>query len=1078
VEFGILGPVEVRADGAPLSLGGPKPRALLAILLLHANEPVSRDRLIDGLWGERPPASAGHTLDDYVSRLRKAIGPDRIERRPPGYALHAAAEEIDVARFERLAAEGRAQLAAGEARAAATLRRALELWRGPALADVLYEPFASVEAARLEEQRLAVLEDRVEADLAVGRGAELVEELHALVREHPLRERLVGQLMVALYRAGRQTAALEVYRSMRRRLADELGLEPGPHLRELERAILEHAPALAPRRRALQRKRSRRRVYAVAVGVAAVAVGAAIGVVLGTGGTNSPPLALGLQDGVVGVPVGASRADRATALAGRAGAMATGADAVWVVESARGVARLDPRDGTVVDRIALGEGAGDVAAGAGAVWVSSTVGRTLRRIDPETGTVTQTVRLGVAQAGLAFADGALWVADATDAALLRLDPATGAVRDTVPLDSPPSGVAAGGGRVWVSSYEAGTVTAVDGRSGARVATVRVGEGPSALAVGPAEVWVTNNLDGTISRIAAGSGKVVATVATGSGPSAITLASGAVWVADEFSRDVVAIDPGTNAIVRRVGVGGRPVSLAAAGGRLWVGANAARDASHRGGTLTLLGFKPASIDPAVVGVNYPPPQFSGLGYDTLLTFRRAEGPGGLRIVPDLALALPTVGGAGSTYTFRVRPSIRYSDGRPLRPSDFRRALERLFAIGSPGAASYTTIVGAAACAARPAACDLARGVVANDAAGTITFRLVRPDPELPAKLALGFAAPVPPGTPLRDMGYRPFPGTGPYRIAHADARQTRFVRNPRFREWSHAAQPAGYPDAIVWRYDVPPAKQARAVDAGRADWTFQISPEDVRSIAIHKPARLHVSPALGLWFLRLDARTAPFDQTAVRRALNYAIDRRVVLRLAGGASLASPACQIVPPGLAGYRRYCPYRYDPARARSLVAASGTKGAAITLWAAPDHPQFEKDVLAYAARVLRSLGYRAELVVVSRRPAGRVHVEISTWFGGELGPSDFLSSFFACDAPYGHGWFCDPALDRLMERASQLEATDPDAAAAAWASADRRAVDLAASVPLVTPTEVEYVSGRVRNYQYHPIWGLLADQIWLSR
>jgi DNA-binding SARP family transcriptional activator len=251
VQFALLGPVAARDDGRELQLGGPKQRALLAILLLHANTVVSRDRLIEGVWGERPPPTADHTLDNYVSRLRKTLGDDRISRRPPGYVLHVHAHELDLERFRTLMETGRGQLARNEpTQAATTLRSALALWRGPALADVLYVPFASEEAQRLEDLRLSALENRIEADLELGSGAELVGELESLVRDHPFRERFLGQLMLALYSSGRQTEALSAFQNGRQRLAEELGLEPGPELHDLQRRILEHDETLRlPRRR-------------------------------------------------------------------------------------------------------------------------------------------------------------------------------------------------------------------------------------------------------------------------------------------------------------------------------------------------------------------------------------------------------------------------------------------------------------------------------------------------------------------------------------------------------------------------------------------------------------------------------------------------------------------------------------------------------------------------------------------------------------------------------------------------------------------------------------------------------------
>ena len=248
MEFGILGPLAVRTEHGEAALGGSKPRALLALLLLHPNEPVSAERLALGLWGEDAPAGAVKTVQVHVSRLRKALGDgEAVTTTPAGYVLRVRPGELDAERFEDLVADGRRALAAGQAEHAATLLRdALSLWRGPPLAELAFEPFAQAEIARLREQRLAALEARVEADLAAGRHAAVVGELQALVAEHPARERLAAQLMLALYRCGRQTDALEAYRRTRARLRDELGLEPGAALQGLQRQILQQSPALAP----------------------------------------------------------------------------------------------------------------------------------------------------------------------------------------------------------------------------------------------------------------------------------------------------------------------------------------------------------------------------------------------------------------------------------------------------------------------------------------------------------------------------------------------------------------------------------------------------------------------------------------------------------------------------------------------------------------------------------------------------------------------------------------------------------------------------------------------------------------
>ena len=247
LEFGILGPLEVRADGRTVQLGGARPRAVFAVLALHANQPVSAERLALALWGEDVPPTAVKTVQVYVARLRKALGdPDVLVTTPAGYRLRVRSGELDADRFERLVADGRQALTDGRAENAATqLREALQLWRGPPLAEVASAPFAPGEIARLEEQRLAALELRVEADLAAGRHAELVGELQQLTSQHPWRERLHGQLMLALYRSGRQADALEAYRHAREVLVDQLGIEPGAELHDLHEAILAHDPSIA-----------------------------------------------------------------------------------------------------------------------------------------------------------------------------------------------------------------------------------------------------------------------------------------------------------------------------------------------------------------------------------------------------------------------------------------------------------------------------------------------------------------------------------------------------------------------------------------------------------------------------------------------------------------------------------------------------------------------------------------------------------------------------------------------------------------------------------------------------------------
>src|SRR5947209_7339028 len=248
MEYRILGPLEVADEGEPVPLGRLKERLVLAVLLLHANDFVSRERLIDELWGESPPPTARKAVNVYVSQLRKALtrnGRDPIATEDGGYRIGVGADELDVAHMQHLLASARERAAAGELEAAVELlREALALWRGPTLAGLLLESRGRDEVAQLDELRLTALMDRIDCDLALGRHEDALGELQVLVGEHPLRERLRAQLMLALYRADRQAEALDAYQQAREVLVEELGVEPSPPLQRLQKGILAQEPAL------------------------------------------------------------------------------------------------------------------------------------------------------------------------------------------------------------------------------------------------------------------------------------------------------------------------------------------------------------------------------------------------------------------------------------------------------------------------------------------------------------------------------------------------------------------------------------------------------------------------------------------------------------------------------------------------------------------------------------------------------------------------------------------------------------------------------------------------------------------
>jgi YVTN family beta-propeller protein len=579
MEFRILGPIEASDAGRSVALGPAKQRALLAALLVHANEVVSTDRLIDELWGERPPAKAAKSIQVYVSQLRKAMGDGRLETSGHGYVLHVAPGALDSERFENLLAEGREALAAGEAsRAAGTLRAALALWRGPALSDVAYEPFTHAELGRLEELRLAAHEERIDADLALGRAAELVPELEGLVRTEPLRERLRGQLMIALYRSGRQADALEAYQDARRVLVDELGLEPSRPLQELERAILTQDSVLDPPghgRIVVRRARGRSGLLIVAgAAVLLTAAIAAATVELVRGGARAG-LASVAPDSVAVIDPSNDEIVRAIPVGARPTRIAVGEGGLWTANfTGRTLSRIDPKGGSVVSTIGTDATPTGLAAGEGSVWVADEFTGTVSRVDPGTNTIVDTIRVGGMPVAVAVGAGAVWIADAVGGVVIRLDPTTNA-RRTIRVGNGPADIAIGAGGVWVANAFDRTLSRLDPTTGAVVEpAIALRFEPAHVAAGQGAVWVTGTLADELARIDPATNAVAATIPAGDGPAGVALGDGAVWVADSLAGAVVRIDRRRDEVVRTIEVGASPDSVAVVGGTVWVTVHAA------------------------------------------------------------------------------------------------------------------------------------------------------------------------------------------------------------------------------------------------------------------------------------------------------------------------------------------------------------------------------------------------------------------------------------------------------------------------------------------------------------------------
>ena len=592
LEFGLLGLLEVVDDGRPVELPRGKERALLAVLLLHANEPISTDRIVEEIWGKQRPANAAKTVQVYVSRLRKGIGAEQLQTTPGGYALRVEPETLDVGRFERLAREGRGQLENHEpADAERLLSGALELWRGPALADFRFDTFAQSEARRLEELRNEVVADRVDARLAQGRADGVVAELEQVIEQNPLWERPRAQLMLALYRSGRQADALELYRRTRAQFAEELGLEPGAELQELERAILNHDPALAAPEPAAHRVFRRRRrggaVLLLVGGFLAVAAAVLAVVELTRGGSSRivsvPPNSLAAIDPKT------HRIVSATAVGSGPVGVAVGEGAVWVADAAdRTVSRVDPVTKQVTSTIGTGQTPSAVAAGDGAVWVANPVGDegTISRIEPQSNQVvgTTVTRRGQPDVfapptptALAIGAGRGWTNGNPRAILQRFSTRSGALARWVFVGRAHSvdGVAVGEGAAWVASSADDTVLRLDRTSGRVTATIRVaaaGErlaGPYGIAAGRGAVWVANSLANTVSRIDPTLRAVTATIRVGRRPTAVAVGEDAVWSLNRGDGTVSRIDTQTNAVTDTVHVGARLTGIAVGSGAVWV-----------------------------------------------------------------------------------------------------------------------------------------------------------------------------------------------------------------------------------------------------------------------------------------------------------------------------------------------------------------------------------------------------------------------------------------------------------------------------------------------------------------------------
>ena len=1046
VEFRILGPLEVAQDGQSLGLGGAQQRALLAVLLIHRGEVLSTDRLIDELWGEEAPQTAAKTVQGYISQLRKVLGEAAILTRGRGYLLAVGRDQVDVARFDTLVTEGRIALADGDAAGAdQRLCEALALWRGEPLAEFAYESFAQAEIARLEESRLSALEARIDAELALGEHSRLVGELEALVHQHPLRERLIGQLMLALYRSGRQAEALESYRIARSRLVEELGLDPGRDLQQLEGAILAQDRALdSPVRGsargppATARRRRGGLLIAAAGAVLLVAIAAAVVRLSGSGsvslrvGANSLAVIDPRSDKVVGsAPVGA-----------RPGAIAFGSGSLWVANMEdQTVSRVDPATlqptrVLTVDGVPTG-----IAASRHAVWVvesdpgASTV--SVNRLDPEFDAVGPTVRIGNVVPGgpaaVAAQGDAVWVAPSSGL-LTRLDPATAHIAHQVDPDVGPTAIAVDHGAVWLTDSEANNVTRID-PTGLQTPTA-VGNAPSGIAVGAGGVWVADSQDNAIVRIDPNTRSVITTIAVGRSPAGIAVGAGSIWVANSGDGTVTRINPHTDKPLATIPVGGSPQEVTIANRRVWVTVDAQTiptGSSSGSGTLRMDSeIDVDSMDPARA---YVPLSWQIL-YATcakLLNYPDRPGPAGGQLTPEVARSLPARSADGKTYTFTIRSGFRFSppSNEAVTAQTFKYTIERSLNPRLKGliAHEFVDIAGARAYMAGTA--THISGVVARG--DTLTIHLLAPAPDFLSRVAQPIFCAVPSRTPI-DPRQQAIPSAGPYYVqSYTPGQGIVLLRNPNYR--GSRPHRLGRIEVAV---GLSTQQAVTDVEKGAADYTTLIWSHRARLRALARQLaarfgpgspvarsggpRYFVNQAPELDYLDLNTLRPPFNDARMRQAVNYAINRQALAQLGDvGAALPDrPSDQYLLPGMPGHTNAHIYSLTPdlAKARALTHGKRTTAVLYTCDSSPCDQQgqtIKNDLGAIGITVIvKPFGL---LALYSRiaRPGEPFDMAALSWTADYPDPSNMLTPLLENRSAYPP--FNDVAYRRRIANADLL-------------------------------------------------------------
>ena len=902
MEFRILGPLEVLDGGRQIPLGGAKPRSLLALLLLARGRPVSTECLIEDIWDGRRPDTAHKIVQLHVSSLRKALGQERISTVERGYVLHLEKGELDVERFEELAD---AASGAPPGEALKQLRAAFDLVRGGPLDDLRLEPWVRSQLAQLQELVLSATETRIEAELALGRHRQVVRELERLVAVHPDREDLLRQLMLALYRCGRQKEALDAYRRAASRLRAELGLQPSPPLRQLERAVLEQDRSLdltAPARAAPGAGPTRRRprwplLVAGAALVAAVVMGA---VVITSDGDDEKSFA-SLPPGLTILDMPSGRVVATFPLEDFPYPGLNAHEGRFSISSF-GITEIDPATGRKVQRInsPFADESNDHLAVGRSMWFTGR--RDLVRVDLELGREVDRYRLldrdypnGLV--GLAAGAGSLWVASKEAGEVLRVDPANGHVQARIRMKSP-----------WWLAYATGAVWAVSDQGGLRridastnsVTAVAPVPGPlSWVAAGGGFAWTANETKGTVYKVDQ-TGQIVATYATGDGARSVSFANGTLWVGNSDAGTLSAIDAASGAV--RTYRFGHPLGDAVAVGRyvlLYIGRGLTledRIAALEGKVAKLI-IPIFTLDPTDPALASEPVALEIERTTTSGLLTQAAGAG---LRPELAVSMPTVSRDRRTYTFLVRRGLRFSppSNAPITADVIRDSLERALSpkLGAvrPGARFLRDLVGVPAYE-RGTREHISGVRVHGD---TISFTLRAPSPDFLERISLPFFSPLPPGTPTVTGGLSQeaaLASPGPYYVAgRVNGEWAILKRNP-----NYGGPRSGAVDALALREGLDPEQAVSRVQNGKFDGLLlddallQTGGAVARRFTGEQATgnvTYRAFPTRTVRYLALNAGAGPLRSPALRRAIAAAIDRRALAVVQD----ATPTAGLLPP----------------------------------------------------------------------------------------------------------------------------------------------------------------------------------------